>query len=91
MTEDLSSDVDTSYGNPINAGTGQYLTGTVVSNTGNSMVPFLVANAGPATLAITGLNVANVITTAYTLINSTFGAAGDNRPPLRSKAPAEAA
>jgi hypothetical protein len=99
VTEDLSTYVDTSYGNLDNAGTGQYLTGSVTSNTGNSTVPFLVANTGSPTnngyglnywggflgnpndhgltLAITGLDVANVAT-AYTLINSTFGAAGDN-------------
>jgi hypothetical protein len=100
---DLSPYVDTSFGNLINASTGQYPTG--LNNLGSNLtgVPFDIANQGPVksnngyllnywggflgsnnagandkgtTLAITGLNIANV-TTAFTLVNSTFGTVGD--------------
>jgi hypothetical protein len=93
---DLSSYVDSTYANLINASTDQYVTGVQTGDTG---IAFNIANTGPdlgfgyglnywggflgspddhgQTLKITGLDIANV-TTAYTLINSTFGADGDN-------------
>jgi len=105
---DLSTYVDTSFGNLINASTNQYPTG--LNNLGSNLtgVPFDIANAGPVlggiagnttyglnywggflganntnggddhgtTLQITGLNITDV-TTAYTLVNSTFGSLPD--------------
>jgi hypothetical protein len=96
---DLSTYVDTSFGNLINAfPSHQYPTG--LNNLGSNLtgVPFDIADVPPTTnngyglnywggflgspsdrgttLKITGLNIANV-TTAYTLVNSTFGNAGD--------------
>jgi hypothetical protein len=94
---DLSTYVDTSFGNLIGSTvTPLYPTGTTTGNTG---VPFAIANSGAATnngyglnywggflgspadhgvtLAVTGLNIANV-TTGYSLVNTTFGTLNDN-------------
>ena len=97
VTVDLSPYVDTSFGNLLGSTVAPlYPTGT---STGNTGVPFAIANTGAATnngyglnywggflgvpndhgvtLAITGLNIADV-TTGYTLVNTTFGTLGDN-------------
>jgi hypothetical protein len=93
VTVDLSPYVDTSFGNLLGSTVAPlYPTGTTgvpfaIANTGpasnngyglNYWGGFLgVPNDHGVTLAITGLDIANV-TTGYTLVNSTFGTLGDN-------------